>query len=107
MEADFSGGDISSDGGIVLLREVDQNLKLLERAAAILPDDRDLAKVRYSQKTLFKQRVFALAQGWEDLNDHDTLRFDPLLHCLVGVGGSRWRCRHGGCRSQDEQAPDG
>ena len=77
--ADFKGGDISSDGGIVLLREVDRTLNLLDRAAAILPDDRDPSKVRHLQKTLIKQRVFGLAQGWEDLNDHDTLRFDPLL----------------------------
>ena len=84
MSADFKGGDISSDGGIVLLREVDNGLKLLDRAAAILPDDRDPAKVRHSQKALLRQRVFALAQGWEDLNDHDSLRFDPLLQTAAG-----------------------
>lgn len=84
VEADFSGGDISSDGGIVLLREVESDLHLLDRAAAILPDDRDVSKVRHTQKALIKQRVFALAQGWEDLNDHDSLRFDPLLQTAAG-----------------------
>lgn len=84
MEADFGGGDISSEGGLVLLREIDRSLGLLDRAAAILPDDRDPAKVRHPQNNLLKQRVFALAQGWEDLNDHDSLRHDPLMQTVTG-----------------------
>lgn len=82
--ADFSGGEISQEGGVLLLREVDRELSLLKRAASILPDNRSPERVTHSQLDLLRQRVFALAQGWEDLNDHDTLREDQLLQTAVG-----------------------
>ena len=79
VEARFDGGDISSDGGLLLLREVDRKLDVLSRAARLLDDPRETGKVRHSAQSLVKQRVMALAQGYEDLNDHDLLRNDSLL----------------------------
>ena len=79
VQADFEGGEVSSDGGLLLLREVDRHLGVLKRAAALLPDHRQQGKVRHSAESMLRQRVFALAQGYEDLNDHDQLRHDPLL----------------------------
>lgn len=84
VEVDFTGGNISSDGGLLLIREMDQRLNLLGRAAQLLPDDRDQSRITHSQKSMLQQRVYALAQGWEDLNDHDTLRDDPVLQTAVG-----------------------
>ncbi len=84
VEADFGGGEISSDGGLLLLREVDRRLALTGRAAALLPDSRQQGKVRHSTRSMLAQRVFALAQGYEDLNDHDTLRHDLLLQTAAG-----------------------
>jgi hypothetical protein len=77
--ADFEGGEVSSDGGLLLLREVDQRLDVTRRAAALLPDERQRGKVIHSLASMLRQRVFALAQGYEDLNDHDALRHDTLL----------------------------
>ncbi len=82
--ADFGGGEISQEGGLLLLREIDRDLGLLKSAARLLPDDRASERVVHSQLDLVRQRVFSLAQGWEDLNDHDTLRDDQLLQTAVG-----------------------
>lgn len=77
--ADFSGGHISSDGGALLLRQLDQSLGLCEELAGCFSDFRDQRFVEHSLPELIKQRVFAQALGDEDLNDHDTLRRDPLM----------------------------
>jgi len=82
--ADFDGGHITSDAGCLLLREIDQRTNLLARANAAISDPRDPAKVRHTQLDLLRQRVFAIAQGYEDANDHDTLRRDPALKTAVG-----------------------
>ncbi|MDB4538220.1 transposase, partial [Akkermansiaceae bacterium] len=63
VQADFKGGNVSSDGGVLLLREVDKRLNLLSRAAKLFKDDRDQHKVVHTQDSQLKQRVFALAQG--------------------------------------------
>jgi len=84
VEVDFKGGNISSDGGLLFIGEMDRQLNLVNRAAKLLPDDRDQSKITHSQKSLLQQRVYALAQGWEDLNDHDTLRDDPILQTALG-----------------------
>jgi hypothetical protein len=83
--ADFGGGEVSSDGGLLLLREVDRRLDLTRRAALALPDGRQRGKVVHDRTTMLRQRVFALAQGYEDLNDHDELRRDTLLQSAAGV----------------------
>ncbi|NWK57492.1 transposase [Verrucomicrobiaceae bacterium N1E253] len=66
VEARFDGGDISSDGGLLLPREVDRRLDVLPRAAKLLDDPRETGKVRHSAQSLVKQRVMALVQGYED-----------------------------------------
>ncbi len=84
VTARFDGGTISSDAGALLLREVEAGSGLLARLAACFTDHRDPELVEHTVEELIKQRVFALALGYEDLNDHDTLRTDPLLAVLVG-----------------------
>lgn len=77
IEAAFDGGDISSDaGGALLLRQAERRIGLLAAAAKCLPDARSARKVQHSRLSQLKQRVFAIAMGYEDLNDHDTLRED-------------------------------
>jgi hypothetical protein len=95
--ADFDGGHVSSDGGLLLLRELDQRRKILKRFAACFRDGRAPDRVEHSVEELLRQRVFAIAQGYEDVNDHDTLRTDPLLALAVGKlepeGKTRKRAR--------------
>jgi hypothetical protein len=76
IEANFAGGDVSSDGGLLLLREADRRLGLLKALDAVLPDPRDPLYITHRQIDLLRQRVFGMAQGYEDLNDHETLRHD-------------------------------
>lgn len=83
IQADFSGGAITSDGGVLLLRTMDQQLKLTERVAALMPDARDPERVQHQLVDLFRQRVYGLACGYEDLNDHDTLRHDIAFQTAV------------------------
>ena len=82
--ADFEGGHITSDAGCLLLREIDQRSGVLAQANAAISDPRDPAKVQHTQLELLRQRVFAIAQGYADANDHDTLRRDPALKTAVG-----------------------
>ena len=100
VTARFDGGTISSDGGAILLREVDRRLKLLDRLAACFRDHRDAERSEHSVGELVSQRVYGLALGYEDLNDHDELRHDPLLALLAGkadpTGGERKRDRDRG-----------
>lgn len=84
IQADFQGGEVSSDGGLLLLREVDRKLNLLKRAAACLPDSRNPELIAHTRHSQLTQRVMALAQGYEDLNDHDALRQDTLLQTTAG-----------------------
>ncbi len=82
--ARFDGGKISSDGGTLLLAEVEDRTRILERFAACFRDHRDAARVEHSTTELVKQRVLGLCLGYEDLTDHETLRDDPLLCTLAG-----------------------
>ena len=77
--AEFDAGSISSDGGVLLLREVDRRINLLDRVDQLIPDPRDPLHIEHDQRTLLAQRVLAIACGWEDLNDHATLRNDLVL----------------------------
>ncbi len=81
---DFDGGTISSEGGALLLREVDGRIHLLSRLAQCFDDRRDRGRIEHTVEELISQRVIALAQGYEDLNDHDRLRHDPLLEAAAG-----------------------
>ncbi|MDE0129667.1 MAG: transposase [Gammaproteobacteria bacterium] len=97
----FDGGRISSDGGGVLLRETDRRIGLLERLARCFVDYRNPNSVEHGVAMLVAQRVYGLALGYEDLNDHDALRCEPLLALLVGrtdpLSASRRRARDRGC----------
>ncbi len=80
----FDGGAITSDAGALLLGHTDRALRLVERLADCFVDQRRAGHVEHSVATLVGQRVFALALGYEDLNDHDHLRHDPLFATLAG-----------------------
>lgn len=81
---DFSGGEITSDAGVLLLSEVDRRLRLTERIAPKFDDPRCKGKCDHSMRDLLRQRIYALALGYEDLNDHATLRKDTALQTAVG-----------------------
>ena len=84
MVADFSGGHLSSDGGVLLLRQIDHGLGVTRALAACFGDSRDARFVEHSVAELLAQRVHGLALGYEDLNDHAELRRDPLLAVAAG-----------------------
>jgi len=84
--ADFDGGRITSDAGAVLLREVDRRIGLMDAINACIPDPRNPERIIHDQRTLLAQRVFAIALGYEDLNDHQTLRDDPLFQAVTDRG---------------------
>jgi hypothetical protein len=84
IQADFSGGELSSDGGLLLLRQVDRHLGLSRAAAAAIPDPRDPERIRHSLRDLLAQRLYGLCCGYEDLNDHQALRDDVLMQTAVG-----------------------
>ncbi len=77
--ADFSGGIITSDAGILLMAELDKKLKITARFAECFRDYRDLSYIDYSVHKLLAQRVYGIVLGYEDVNDHDKLRDDPAL----------------------------
>jgi hypothetical protein len=77
--ASFDGGQLSSDGGVLLLRDLDRSLGLTRKLATCFIDRRDPDLITHSVHTLLAQRVLGLALGYEDLNDHTALRHDPLL----------------------------
>lgn len=97
VEADFSGGAITSDGGVLLLRSVDRRLRLTEQVASLMADPREQGKIRHQAVDLLRQRVYGLACGYEDLNDHDTLRNDIAFQTAVerelALGSRSTLCR--------------
>ncbi len=84
VEASFDGGSITSDAGGLLLGSTDRAIGLVERFARCFEDRRHPELIEHEVRTLVGQRVFGLALGYEDLNDHDHLRHDPLLAVLLG-----------------------
>ena len=96
VTARFDGGKITSHAGGLLLREVERRIGLLSRLSECFLDGRDQTRVRHSVREMLSQRVYGLALGYEDLNDHEQLREDPLLMLLAGsadagepVGGQK------------------
>jgi hypothetical protein len=83
LVGDFLGGRLSSDSGVLLLREVDKQIALTEALAACMTDDRHPSYVRHGIEQMFRQRIYAIALGYEDLNDHATLREDPVMQVLA------------------------
>lgn len=84
--ADFAGGAITSDAGALLLRQVDRKLGLIDALDAVIPDPRNPALVVHRQSTMLRQRIFAIAMGYEDGNDHQNLRDDPLMQLVTERG---------------------
>jgi len=83
VEANFDGGDISSDGGVLLLRQADCLLGLSRAVAAVLSDPRRQSSCDHDVHALLRQRLYAIALGYEDLNDHEALRRDVALQTAV------------------------
>lgn len=88
MVARFDGGDITSDAGGLLLRKVEQRTDILRQFAACFQDRRKPERIEHTVKELVAQRVYGLALGYEDLNDHDQLRADPVLAGKSGPQGA-------------------
>jgi hypothetical protein len=82
--AAFDGGTVSSDAGALLLGRADVAIGLLDRLAGCFVDDREQSSIEHSVRTLLGQRVFGIALGYEDLNDHEQLRHDPVWGALLG-----------------------
>lgn len=83
VTARFTGGDVTSDGGIALLRQTDRRFGLTKALASVLPDSHNPARIDHPILTLVRQRIYGLAQGYEELNDHDTLRHDLAWQTAV------------------------
>ena len=84
VEAAFDGGDIATDGGVVLLRQVDERLGLSRAAARAMGDSRRAASVEHGMRELLAQRIYGLCCGWQDVTDHNTLRHDLVWQTAVG-----------------------
>ncbi len=84
VTSDFEGGQITSNGGVIVLGEVDRMYSVIERLADCFTDYRDAEKTEHPLVDLLRQRIYALCCGYEDLNDHDRLRFDSLLAAVIG-----------------------
>jgi hypothetical protein len=82
--ADWDGGELSSDGGVLLLALADQSTRLAARLAAVVVDARCAEMVQHQLLPLFQQRIYQIALGYEDCNDAQTLRHDPLLKTAIG-----------------------
>lgn len=84
VQADFAGGQISSDGGALLLRETERRVGIMGRFTACFRDQRHRSYIRHEIREMISQRVYSLALGYEDVNDQESLRHDPLLGLLAG-----------------------
>ena len=89
--ASFDGGAITADAGAVLLGQTDRAIGLVDRFAGCFDDHRRAGLIEHEVRTLVGQRVFAIALGYEDLNDHDHLRHDPVMAILAGKLEARRR----------------
>jgi len=86
IQADFNGGSITSDAGALLLRELDKRIGLTEAISSCIPDPRHPLYTVHQQRTMLAQRIFGIALGYEDLNDHQSLRNDPLFQIISERG---------------------
>lgn len=97
IETNFQGGDLTSDAGLLLLRRFDKKIGLSQSAGRALSDSRLPERVKHRKEDLFTQRLYGLCCGYEDLNDHQQLRDDPLFQtCLAkesALGSSSTLCR--------------
>ena len=102
--ARFDGGTITSDGGAVLLRQLEQHTGIVRRFADCFRDQRQAAQVEHSVRELVSQRVYGLVLGYEDLNDHDQLRSDPL-RALLSANKTSKASSGGGAKTAATPAP--
>jgi hypothetical protein len=79
LTANFKGGDLSSDGGMLLIRQLDERLRIVDRVAATVTDRRDQRYIDHELLSLMRQRIYQLAAGYEDCNDATALRTDPVF----------------------------
>ena len=93
VRGQFDGGDISTDAGGLLLRETEKRTGILKQFAECFRDYRDPRFVEHGIEQLVSQRVYGLCLGYEDLNDHDQLRSDPVLAVMVGETDPKGRTR--------------
>jgi hypothetical protein len=84
VEVDFNGGTLTSDGGLLILREVDRRLGLIRRIDEAIPDPRDPLYTSHPQAEILTSRIFGIAAGYEDANDHLQLRHDPAFQVAAG-----------------------
>lgn len=84
ISAKFDGGRLSGDGGLVLLREVDKKPGLIRRLADCIRDGRDRSRVKVTIAEMLSQRIMGIVAGYEDCNDHGTLKSDPMLRLASG-----------------------
>jgi hypothetical protein len=82
IQADFNGGSLTSDAGALLLRELDRRIGLIDSINHCIPDPRNPLYTVHQQRTMLAQRIFAIALGYEDLNDHQSLREDPMFQII-------------------------
>lgn len=85
IEVNFKGGHVTSDGGALLLREIDSKLNLTREAASFIEDPRNPDRINHSIQTMLRQRVYGIAQGYEDLNDHTELRKDIAMQTSLEI----------------------
>lgn len=85
VEGRFDGGSMTSDGGVMLLSAADRKLGLLDAAARCIADPRNPLLITHAVRDMLRQRVYGLALGWEDLNDHKSLRQDVAMQTAIGV----------------------
>lgn len=86
LTVDFAGGDISSDAGLILVREFDQRLRLSADVISRVREVRDPRYIRHSMDSLIRQRIYQIVAGYEDANDADRLRQDPTFEVVAGNG---------------------
>ena len=87
VQAKFDGGEVSSDGGLLLVGKLERRVGLIDAVARVLADPRDPERIKHSLGDLLRQRVFGLIQGYEDLNDHARLRTDVLMQTVCERDG--------------------
>lgn len=84
--ADFNGGKTTSDAGALLLRQVDKCISLIDAISDCIPDPRNPSLTRHDQRAMLVQRIYAITVGYEDLNDHQSLRNDPVMQTITEHG---------------------
>ena len=84
ITATFDGGQLSSDGGVLILREIEKRLGLARALSRHVPDMRDPGRIVHTYDSMIQARVFAIASGYEDCDDLDALRIDPVLKMACG-----------------------